>query len=278
MKRIFAAILALCLILNAGCAATPAETTLPAETTVPVETTLPAVNEGTLQLGVYGGSATYAEGDFSMTWTFTISFAEDDSFRLTNEAGEEKGAGTWALTENCYTMTYTDDRSATFVILADGKLAVTSDLPFGKNGISPDMVGGITLTYQGEATDIPEETVDMTTGAAAEAGDYTLSPGAYTASYTKESAMAGTVTYVYTAEIGADGTFSYRVSFQMGEDTYDGSAASGTFTLDKGVFTFTDTDGSTTQGTLTANDTLLISLMASSMAKEPYEITLVPVN
>ena len=68
MKRIFATILALCMILCAGCAA-------PAETTVPVETTLPAVNEGELQMGVYGGSATYAEGEFSMTWTFTINFA-----------------------------------------------------------------------------------------------------------------------------------------------------------------------------------------------------------
>ena len=105
MKRIFATILALCMILCAGCAAPAETTTAPAETTVPVETTLPAVNKGELQMGVYGGSATYAEGEFSMTWTFTINFAEDGSFRLTNDAGEEKGAGTWTLTDNCYTMT-----------------------------------------------------------------------------------------------------------------------------------------------------------------------------
>lgn len=275
MKRIFAAILALCMVLCAGCAATPAETTAPIETTAPVETTLPTVNEGELQMGVYGGSATYAEGEFSMTWVFTITFADDGSFKLTNDAGEEKGAGTWALTDNCYTMTYSDDRTATFVIHEDGALEVTSDLPFGKNGISPDMVGGIVLSYMGEATDIPESNADATTDATAEPGDYTLSAGIYTASYTKESAMAGTVTYVYTAEVGADGTFSYSVSFQMGETPYDGSAATGTYTLENGVFTFTDSEGNATEGVLTANDTLVISLMASAMAKEPYEVTFV---
>ena len=274
MKRIITAILALCMVLCAGCAAAPAETTTaPTETTVHVETTLPAVNEGELQMGVYGGSATYAEGEFSMTWTFTIAFGEDGTFLLTNDAGAAKGAGTWALTDNCYTMTYSDDRTATFVIRADGALEVTSDLPFGKNGISPDMVGGIVLSYMGEATDIPEPDADATTAATAEVGDYTLSAGTYTAGYTKESAMAGTVTYVYTAEVGADGTFSYSVSFQMGETPYDGSAATGTYTLENGVFTFTDSEGNVTEGVLTADDTLVISLMASAMAKEPYEVT-----
>ena len=275
MKRIYATILVLCMILCAGCAATPAETTAPTETTVPVDTTVPAVNEGELQMGVYGGSATYAEGDFSMTWIFTITFAADGSFRLTNDAGEEKGAGTWALTDNCYTMTYSDDRCATFAILADGTLQVTSDLPFGKNGISPDMVGGIALSYMGEAVEIPGDDTNASTSATAVAGDYTLSAGTYTASYTKDSPMAGTVTSVYTAEIGADGTFSYSVSFQMGEDTYDGSAASGTYTLNNGVFIFTDSEGNVTEGVLTANDTLVISLMASAMAREPYEVTFV---
>ena len=277
MKRIFAAIVVLCMILCAGCAATPDETTTaPIETTVPVETTLPAVNEGELQMGVYGGSAAYAEGEFSMTWTFTITFGEDGTFLLTNDAGEEKGAGTWALTDNCYTMTYSDERSASFVIRADGVLEVTSDLPFGKNGISPDMVGGIVLSYMGEATDIPESNADATTAATSEVGDYTLSAGIYTASYTKESAMAGTVTYVYTAEVGADGTFSYSVAFQMGETPYDGSAATGTYSLENGVFIFTDSEGNVTEGVLTADDTLAISLIASAMAKEPYEVTFEP--
>ncbi len=108
---------------------------------------------------------------------------------------------------------------------------------------------------------------------AVQVGEYALTAGTYTGSYTKESAMAGTVTYVYTAQVGADGTFSYSVTFQMGETQYDGSSASGNYTLENGVFAFTDSEGNVTEGGLTANDTLVISLMASSMAKEPYEVT-----
>lgn len=137
MKRIVATIFVLCMILCAGCAAAPAETT--------------DANE--LRMGAYSGSATYAKDGFSMTWVFTINFDEDGSFVLTNDAGEEKGAGTWASSDDGYTMTYSDDRTAAFVFREDGTLEVISDLPFGKNGISPDMVGGIVLSYVGEASD-----------------------------------------------------------------------------------------------------------------------------
>ena len=44
-------------------------------------------------------------GEFSMTWNFIIAFREDERFTLTNDTGEEKGAGTYALTDTCYTMT-----------------------------------------------------------------------------------------------------------------------------------------------------------------------------
>lgn len=276
MKKIFAVLLALCVALCAiGCADTGTsdnDATSGATGKNDTKTTT-AVNEGALQLGVYGGSAVYAEGEFSMIWNFTIAFREDGGFTLTNDAGEEKGAGAYALTDTCYTMIYTDDRTAAFVILSDGRLKVTTDLPYGKNGISPDMVGGIELTYIGEESGNSSAESEEPTDTAAQAGDYALTAGTYTGSYTKESAMAGTVTYVYTAQVGADGTFSYSVTFQMGEDQYDGSSANGTYTLENGVFVFTDSEGNVTEGKLTANDTLVISLMASAMAKEPYEVT-----
>ncbi len=276
MKKLFAVLLALCVALCAiGCADTGTadnDATSGATGKNDTETTT-AVNEGTLQLGVYGGSAVYAEGEFSMTWNFTIAFREDGSFTLTNDAGEEKGAGTYALTDTCYTMTYTDDRTASFVIQSDGTLKVITDLPYGKNGISPDMVGGIELTYIGEESGNGSAENEEPADTTAQAGDYVLTAGTYTGSYTKESAMAGTVTYVYTAQVGADGTFSYSVTFKMGEDQYEGSSASGTYTLENGVFVFTDSEGNVTEGRLTANDTLVISLMASAMAKEPYEVT-----
>ena len=277
MKKLFALLLALCMALCAiGCADTGTsdnDTTSGATDKTDTNSTETAVNEGQLRMGVYGGSAVYAEGEFSMTWTFTIAFREDGSFMLTNDAGEEKGAGTYALTDTCYTMTYTDDCTASFVILSDGTLMVTTDLPYGKNGISPDMVGGIELAYIGEESGNGRAENEDSTDTTVQAGDYALTAGTYTGSYTKESAMAGTVTYVYTAQVGADGTFSYSVTFKMGEDQYDGSSASGTYTLENGVFVFTDNEGNMTEGKLTADDTLVISLMASAMAKEPYEVT-----
>lgn len=259
MKKIFVTLMALCMILCAGCGNVKNDATTPDATTQPTQKVVPSSNEATLKPGTYAASVTYTSGEFSMVWNFTVTFHEEGTFTLVNDAGEEKGAGTWALTGENYTMTYSDDRTATFVVQANGNLSMTSDLPYGKNGISPDQVGGITLSYDA-------------TGATAKS-DSTLRAGTYTASYTKESAMAGTVTYIYTAHIGEDGTFSYGVTFQMGQETYDGSAASGTYTLTDGIFSFTDSEGHVTEGVVTNHDTLVISLMASAMAKEPYEVT-----
>ncbi len=278
MKRILTTAIVLGMLLcAAGCSqadSSETTTTTAAETTA-VETTAAetadaSVNEGEFKAGAYAGNSVYAEGEFSMTWNYTISFNEDGTFTLTDDAGEEKGAGTYALTDDCYTMTYSDDRICTFVVQADGALKVTTDLPYGQASISPDMVGGIVLEYSGEAVSAPEETTPEAEEVTA--GDYAIAEGSYAASYTKESPMAGTVVYNYSAEIGAD-TFSYSVSFDMGGTVYDGSSASGTYTIDGGKFVFTDESGAVTEGVLTADNTLVISLMASEMAKEPYEVT-----
>lgn len=242
-----------------------------------------SVNEGEFKAGAYAGNASYASGEFSMSWVFTANFLADGTFTLINDSGEEKGAGTYALTEQCYTMTYSDDRTGTFVVQADGNLKVTSDLPYGQASISPDMVGGIVLTYSGEAAEAgsseqtpAEDTAKEPEADTTTAEGYSMVAGNYVASYTKESAMAGTVVYNYSATVGEDGTFSYSVSFAMGDTTYDGSAASGTYTLEGTKFVFTDSEGNVTEGTVTAENTLVISLSASAMAKTPYEVTFVP--
>lgn len=263
MKRIITIVLALCLICCAvGCAAQDAATE-----TNPTESAAPAVNAGELKPGTYAGSASFSEGEFSMSWVFTVNFLEDSTFTLVNDAGEEKAAGTWALTENCYTMTCADERSCTFTVMEDGSLEIAGALPYGSATIEADEVGGIILTYAGEEDGAPN---------AETAADAALAAGTYAASYTKESPMAGTVVYEYAAQIGEDGSFSYSVSFDMGGTVYEGSAASGTYTVENGVFTFTDSEGNVTEGTVTAENTLVISLMASAMAKEPYEVTFVP--
>lgn len=283
MKKILTATIILgAMLCAAGCSTDTAQESLLQTTTsasteaVSTEESVDSsINEGELKTGTYSGSSAYSEGEFSMEWNYTVSFNADGVFTLTDKAGEEKGAGTYALTDNCYTMTYSDDRICKFVVQADGTLKVTSDMPYGQASITPDMVGGITLSFIGEATPEEDTAVDETISDEAVAtGDFSIAAGTYSASYIKESPMAGTVEYKYSAEIGAD-TFSYSVSFDMSGTAYDGCSASGTYTVDSGKFVFTDEFGTITEGTLTADNTLVISLKASDMAKEPYEVTFV---
>lgn len=291
MKKILATSLVLSMLLcAAGCGSSATEesssdtsastsatdaTSSAAETADADDATEAAVNEGEFKTGSYAGSSEYSTDDFNMSWNYTVSLNEDGTFTITDNAGEEKGAGTYALTDDCYTMTYSDDRTCTFVVQADGTLKVLNDLPYGMASISPDMVGGIVLEYSGEAVSAPDEETTPTDEDIVSTGDFSIAAGAYTASYTKESPMAGTVVYNYAATIGEDDTFSYSVSFDMGGTMYEGAAASGTYSVDGGKFVFTDSEGTVTEGVLTADDTLVISLMASAMASDPYEVTFV---
>lgn len=284
MKKIITTLLVLTMLLSfAGCAAqnTDTETTAANEENQMVDT---SVNEGELQAGVYTGTASYSEGEFSMTWNMVVTFNEDNTFVLNNETGEEKGAGTYELTDSCYTMAYDDDRTCTFVVQEDGSLKMTAALPYGKSSISLEEVGGIVLNYHGDSYEFAASEADTTTGAttdaaadtAADAGDVSVTAGTYSASYTKESQMAGTVVYNYTAELGEDGSFSYAVTFDMKGTMYDGSSASGTYAVEDGKFVFTDTEGSVIDGAVTGENTFVISLKASEMASDPYEVTFVP--
>ena len=94
-----------------------------------------------LPTGTYNGTAIYTSGDFSMEWNFTIDFHQDGTFTLVNDAGEEKGAGTYTQD----TLTYTDDRTCTFIQNNDGTLVLTSTLPYGTASIDPDKVGDVIL-------------------------------------------------------------------------------------------------------------------------------------
>ena len=280
MKRILSFALILGMMLTAtACGNTDTESTTdstPAETTTeaPATPEVPAVNEGEFKAGVYTATSSYASGEMNMTWNFVLTLDSDGKFVLANDANEEKGAGTYALTDTCYTMTYTDERTCTFVVQKDGTLKMTADFPYGMATIQRALVGDIVFTF---ASDIPtggEE--DDKGGEGSEITEaYTIAQGTYKATYEKVSPMAGTVLYQYTATVGADGTFSYAVKFAMGETEMDGSSASGTYTLDGNKFIFTDSEGNVTEGALTANDTLTISLKASQMASTPYEVTFV---
>ncbi len=272
MKRILTILMILVMMFAVvSCGETPledtTETTTAEETTAPVT---PAVNEGTLKTGVYTSSAYYSE--MNTTWDFVLTLKDDGTFVLTNGT-DEKGAGTYALTDDCYTLTYSDDRVGTFVVQKDGTLKMTSDFPYGIVSIKLELVGDIVFTYDSA---IAEETT--TAGGNTEVEEttvYTIEAGNYSGIYEKVAPM-GTVAYAYTATIGADGTFSYAVSYTMMGTAYEGSSASGIYTVNGNTFTFTDAEGNVTEGKLTANNTLVIALKASDMAKDPYEVTFAP--
>lgn len=279
MKRILSVLLMLAVVLSfAACTNndTPDTPDVPdTSDSTPVDSddtpAAPAKNEGELKAGVYTATSSYAAEGMNMTWNFVLTLKADATFLLTDAEGTEKGSGTYALTGDCYTLSYADERSCTFVVQADGTLKMTGDFPYGTAQIKLSMVGDIIFTYAGE---VPTDTTPADTTPAEEPSVvYTIAPGAYMASYEKVSAMAGTVVYNYTATILEDGTFAYGVSFEMGGAYQEGVSAVGTYTLNGNTFTFTDSEGNVTEGKLTGDNTLVISLKASAMAKDPYEVT-----
>ena len=124
MNRFIATLLAVCLIFTStACTSQKAAPELRAET--------------------YIGSASYSSPDYNKTWHIELTFNDDLTFTMVNENGEEKGAGTYAQVDSDYTMTYTDGRTASFIVAADGSLNMTTDLPYGKSAIGPDLVDSI---------------------------------------------------------------------------------------------------------------------------------------
>ena len=153
MKRIITSALALCLAISAaGC---KAQDSTP-EITIPVATTAP--QSLSLRTGVYTGSAVYATESFSMTWNVILDLETDGTFRLRNDAGEEKGSGTYTQD----TLTYADGRTCTFIIQEDGSLMLVDPLPYGTASIDPAKVGEILLTYVGAEEDIATPDAETT--------------------------------------------------------------------------------------------------------------------
>ena len=277
MKKILIIFMVVAMVISmVACADNGEATTEATSTTDATDATTaviaPGVNEGTFKAGVYTATSSYSAEGMNMTWNFVLTLKNDGTFTI-SDGTTEKGAGTYALTNDCYTLTYSDERVSTFVVQADGTLRMTKDLPYGIATIQLALVGEIVFTFQ---SDVPADSGNNDNTGNDNTGDndvYTIAAGTYAAEYEKVSAMAGTVVYKYTATVGADGTFAYSVKFAMGDSEMDGSSASGTYTVDGNKFTFTDSEGNVVEGVLTANNTLKISLKASPMASTPYEVT-----
>lgn len=262
------------LVSMVACGGNNETTTEAAVTTTEATTAViaPGVNEGTFKAGVYTATSSYATEGMNMTWNFVLTLKADGTFTI-SDGTTEKGAGTYALTDDCYTLTYSDERTSTFVVQADNTLRMTKDLPYGIATIQLALVGEIVFSFQSE---VPADGGNDDNDGGNDNGDtttYTIAAGTYAAEYEKVSAMAGSVVYKYTATVGADGTFAYSVKFAMGGTDMDGSSANGTYVVDGNKFTFTDTDGNVVEGVLVADNAIKISLKASAMATTPYEVT-----
>ena len=86
--------------------------------------------------------------------------------------------------------------------------------------------------------------------------------------------MAGTVVYTYTMVLGADGSFSYAVTFPMMGAVQEGVSLTGTYAVSGNTFTVTPAEGEAIVGTLTADNTLVITLAA--FGSNSYEVTFTP--
>ncbi len=209
----------------------------------------------TLDAGAYAVDYVKESAMGAVTYRYTATVGADGTFSYsvsfdmggTTYAGSA-AAGTYVLEGNVFT--FTD---------SEGNVTV------GK--VTADNVLNISLNASAMAK-LPYE-IYFTPAT------YTVAEGEYTAAYEKVSPMAGTIVYNYKATVGADGAFSYSVSFDMGGTPYEGVSASGTYTVEGNAFTFTDGEGNAVEGKLTADNTIVIALKASAMAKESYEVTLI---
>lgn len=117
---------------------------------------LPPVNEGTLKAGVYKATATSPM--MPMPFNMVLTLKADNTFTLTDAAGADKGSGTWALTGDCYTLTFGAEKTTTFVVKADGSLLITSDLYYGGASLSLAMLSGdIVFAFDSEIPADPDQ-------------------------------------------------------------------------------------------------------------------------
>jgi len=99
-----------------------------------------------LKHGAYNASATIQMGEMAMTWNMVLTLNTDFTFTLVNDKGEEKGAGTFNVTETGCTLTYSDGRTCDMAIQEDASLVNTNDLPFGTASIGIEQAGAVTFT------------------------------------------------------------------------------------------------------------------------------------
>ena len=99
-----------------------------------------------LKFGSYNATASIQMGEMAMTWNMVLSLNEDMTFTLVNDKGEEKGAGTFKVTDAGCQLIYADERTCEIKLNEDGTMVNTTDLPFGTASIGIEQAGAVTFT------------------------------------------------------------------------------------------------------------------------------------
>ncbi len=172
-----------------------------------------------------------------------------------------------------YSVTMQKGETETSGIYMSGSYAVNGNqfifTDFDGNEIEGILTAEDTIRISLKVSDSSAATYEVTLCAEI----YTIAAGSYEANYEKIHGMYGTVIYDYIARIGADGSFTYYVTYKLRGEEITGTFARGQYTVEGNKFTFTDSVGNVTEGRLVANNTLVISLLATSKTEDaPYEV------
>lgn len=210
-----------------------------------------------------------------MTWYINIDNAGNFKISTNREFTTDKGNGKVTESNGTYVFLYSDStndapKTAEFTVV-NGNLVFSTRVPVGTAGVKEN-----------------EETGSGPVIAQIIAFEDKL--GEYVGSYTKESAMGGSITYDYSLILGSGKSYKFTSSFTMGMAEY-AYAEEGSFDIVGTTFKLTAlkevTSANIETGELTAienpttvegtfeNDTIQISLKASPMGSARYDSTLV---
>lgn len=171
--------------------------------------------------------------------------ADSMTFQLYNQPDPQtgKGAGSISYADGTYTMTYENGNTTTFTF-ADGVITFTSKLWYGAASFDQSDKNGKFISYTASPIQEGGTESDPQTVSGTYQGTHTYQP----------NGMPMSLKYSFTLELKKDGTYSFRCRYGTDDSmSADGLQDSGTYTLEDGKLTITTSDGTSWEGTLSAD-------------------------
>lgn len=198
-----------------------------------------------------------------MPLVFYLQVDADGNFMLspnTNfDPNESRGEGQIGESQGVYMMIYAEHsadspKTATFVL--DGpNFVFQSTLPYGSSNI----------IFSAEDPDDPEIVYTLTAETMALSEYY----GTYAGGHSVQ-AMGSAVDYAYTLTLGAGLRYEFVSTFAMGGETYTYTEV-GNWDVNGEAFTLYPADADAVQGTISADGSITIGILASEMARSRTE-------